>query len=139
MPELPKIDATHLDVGKAVAGVVAAAQVGRPPRRSRPRAVGGLFVAGIAGWVIMKNGVVRSRLARGVGIIRQRIQMMRFPSTGRADTARHDPVAFTAAETAPIEPAPYSDPSIVPTDYPAGLGSDIDDGNVVRDVPGSAD
>ena len=45
------------------------------------------------------------------------------------DIDRDDPIAFDAAETAPIESAPYGDDTTTEaTGYPDGLGNDRDNG-----------
>src|SRR5664279_3093987 len=70
----PQVDLSSIDVGKAVRGAAAAAHIGR--RRHRPRwplAIGGLIVAALASWVILKNDALRTRLADAVGTIRDRI------------------------------------------------------------------
>jgi hypothetical protein len=124
----PKIDLSSVDVGKAVAGAAAAAHIGR--RASRPRwplAVGGLIVAGLATWAILTNEMVRSRLAVAADSVRTRLEAMRA-GDDELEVDR-DPIAFDAAQTQPIEPAPYADTaSVDATGYPDGLGSNNGDG-----------
>jgi len=128
--EWPRIDLSSVDVGKAVAGVAAAAHI--RPRRRRPRwplAVGGLIVAGLAGWTILSNEALRGGLARGAAAIRERISALRSNLYGRLEPGRDDPIAFSAAETAPIEATRSTDGTTIDaTGYPAGLGSNNGEG-----------
>lgn len=128
--EWPTVDLSSVDMGKTMAGAAAAARIGPRAQRSRwPLAVGGLFVAGVASWVILSNEVLRARLARGARAIRERVAAMRVSWSDRLDTDRANPIAFPAAETAPIESSTFRDnPTSDPTDYPAGLGSTNGDG-----------
>ena len=134
--ERPKIDLPDSvtkfewsDVGKAVAGAAAAANLGR--RASRPRwplAVGGLIVAGLAAWAILTNEALRARISSGASAIRERISAMRSTDADWLDMDRDEPIAFDAAETKPIEAPAYADSSTVDaTDYPEGLGSNNGD------------
>ena len=117
--EWPKIGLSSVDVGKAITDAAAAAHIGRRAQRSRwPLAVGGLIVAGLAGWAILSNEALRARLARGVSAIRERISAVRSNRYDRLEIDGDDPIAFPAAETAPIDA----------TGYPAGLGSNNGDG-----------
>jgi hypothetical protein len=133
MPEfdLPKIERpklpdriTKVDLGKAVAGVVAMTPF--RPKRSRPRwplAVGGLIVAGVATSMILSNRAIRDRIARTLDALRARVRAMRTNDMLEIDV--DDPVAFTAAESAPIDPLPYADEATAEvTGYPDGLGAD---------------
>ena len=123
--EWPKIDLSSVDVGKAMAGAAAAAHIGRRAHRPRwPLAVGGLVVTGLAGLVILRNDALRARLARGASMIRERISALRVNRAEHLEIDRGDPIAFPAAQTAPSESSPFRDnPTIDPTEYPAGLGS----------------
>ena len=123
--EWPKIDLSSVDVGKAMAGAAAAAHIGRRPKRPRwPLAVGGLIVACLAGLAMLSNEALRARLGSGTAAIRARISAVRSKRHDRIDIDGDDPIAFTAAETAPIEAAPYTDnATIEATGYPVGLGS----------------
>jgi hypothetical protein len=125
--ELPRIALPSVDVGKALAGAAAAAHIGRPARRARwPLAIGGLIVAGLAAWAVFTNEALRAWLAQGAGAIRERVAAMR---SNRDDMDRDDPIAFPAAETAPIEGSPMTDTGMTDTTgYPAGLGSNNGDG-----------
>jgi hypothetical protein len=127
--EWPKVDLSSVDVGKAIAGVAAAAHIGRRARRPRwPLAVGGLILAGLAGWAILANETLRARLAGGTSAVRGRISAMRANRSARLQVDRDDPIAFGAAATAPIQTSPITDTAIEATGYPAGLGSNNGDG-----------
>ncbi len=139
--ELPKIDLPSVDLGKAIAGAAAAAHIGRRPQRPRwPLVVGGLIVAALAGWAIWTNEALRSRVAQGASAVRTQILMMRSNRYDRLDMDHDDPIAFPAAETAPIEASPLTDPGhrvSDATEYPAGLGSNNGDGNPAFEETGS--
>ena len=125
----PLLDLSSIDVGKAVRGAAAAAHIGR--RRHRPRwplAIGGLIVAALASWALLKNDGLRTRLADAVGTIRDRISTMK---RSRFDQNEIDaPIAFDRAPTAPIEASAFTvSGTIEPTSYPAGLGSYSGDTN----------
>lgn len=137
--EWPKIDLSSVDVGKAMAGAAAAAHIGRRAQRPRwPLVVGGLIIAGLAGWAILSNEALRARLARRAGAIRERISAVRSKRYDRLEIDRDNPIAFPAAETAPIEPSPLTDsPTIDATGYPAGLGSNNGDGTPAFEETGS--
>jgi hypothetical protein len=128
--EWPKVDLSSVDVGKAIAGAAAAAHIGRRARRPRwPLVVGGLIVAGLAGWAILSNEALRARLASGAGAIRERISAVRSKRYDQLEIDRAHPIAFNAAETAPIEAGQYTDNTTIDaTGYPAGLGSNNGDG-----------
>lgn len=126
--EWPKIDLSSMDVGKAMAGAAAAAHIGRKKQPTRwPFAIGGLIVAGLATWAILTNATVRGRIADAVNTVRERITAMR--ADDGLDIEHDDAIAFDAAETHPIESAPYADTeTVLGSDYPAGLGSNNGDG-----------
>jgi hypothetical protein len=126
--EWPRIDLPSMDVGKAMAGAAAAAHIGRRKQPTRwPFAVGGLIVAGLAAWAILTNETVRSRIAGVLNTVRERISAMRSDDALEID--HDDAIAFDAAETHPIESAPYADTeTILGSAYPAGLGSNNGDG-----------
>ena len=117
------------DVGKAVAGAAAAANIGR--RASRPRwplAVGGLIIAGLATWAIVSNEALRTRIANAATAVRERISAMRSNDDEWLEMDRDEPIAFDAAETKPIETPAYADTTTVATSgYPEGLGSNNGD------------
>ena len=127
--EWPKFDLSAGDVGKAVVGAAAAAHIGR--RRSRPRwplAVGALIVGGLAAAAMLSNEALRSRIASSIVALRERIASMRSGGY-ELEVDREDPVAFAAAETAPIEPSRFADATTIDaTGYPEGLGSDKENG-----------
>jgi len=135
----PKVDPSSGDFGKAIAGAVAAAHIGRPAPRSRwPLVIGGLIVAGLAGWVILTSETLRTRLARWAHAIREQISAMRSDPHGRNEIGRDDPIAFDAAQTAPIQTSPYAaSTTIHTTDYPPGLGSNNGDGIPAVEETGS--
>jgi hypothetical protein len=123
-PKMPDRMA-KVDLGKAVAGVVAMTPF--RPKRSRPRwpfAVGGLIVAGVATAAVLSNQALRDRIANAIEAVRARIAAMRQDDLLEIDV--DDPVAFTAADTAPIEdPLPYADGTTADvTGYPDGFGAD---------------
>jgi len=120
----PKVEMPDLDLGKAVAGVAAAAHIGRRSRARWPFAVGGLILAGLATAAILSNETIRTKISEGVEAVRERISAMRAGGSDELDIDLDDPVAFDAAETAPItETSPYSEGSTDTAPYPAGLGS----------------
>lgn len=111
-------------VEKAVAGVASVTHVGhRAHPRRWPVRLGGLLLAGLAGWAILRNPSMHARLARTVSAFRAQISAARTKWSARRVIERSDPIAFDAAETAPIQASPYADATSVVTDYPAGLGS----------------
>lgn len=124
--ELPKFDRPSVDIGKALAGAAAAAHIGRRSRRTRwPLAVGGLIVAGVAFAAVLNNQTLRTRLANAIDALRGRLMAMRADADDRLEMDSDDPIAFSAAETAPIAPMPHADgvTSDV-TGYPDGLGAE---------------
>jgi hypothetical protein len=136
--EWPKIDLSSVDVGKAMAGAAAAAHIGRRAHRRRWPLVGGLIVAGLAGWAIMSNEALRDRLARGARAIREGISAVRSNWHDRLEIDRDHPIAFPAAETASIEASPFADGTTIDaTGYPAGLGSNNGNGIAALEETGS--
>jgi hypothetical protein len=123
---MPEVEMPDVDLGKTVAGVAAAAHIGRRSPRRWPFAVGGLIVAGVATAVILSNETIRARITSGIDALRERFNAMRSSGYDELDIDRDDTVAFDAAQTAPIaDVTPYSEGSALDTtaDYPAGLGS----------------
>jgi hypothetical protein len=115
-----------VDLGKAVAGVAAAAHIGRRSPRRWPFAVGALIVVSVATTAILRNESIRARISSGLDAVRERFNAMRSSGYDELDIDRDDAVAFDAADTAPIaDVTPYSEGSALDTtaDYPAGLGS----------------
>jgi hypothetical protein len=117
---------SKVDLGKAVAGVVAMTPF-RPkpaPRRRWPLAVG-LIIAGVATAAVLSNRSLRDRLAAAVNALRTRLMAMRQGTDEGLEIDIDEPVAFQAAETAPIDPMPYADGATAEvTGYPDGLGAD---------------
>ncbi len=70
------IDPTSIDIGKALAGVAAAARVGRPVfRRSRVTiVVGALALVGLAAAALLSNPAMRERAGRTVRGVRTRME-----------------------------------------------------------------
>ena len=134
--ERPKIDLPDSvtkfewpDVGKAVASVAAAANIGRRPSRRWPLAVVGLIVAGLAAWAILTNEALRARISSAATALRERISTMRSTDTDWLDMDRDEAMAFDAAETKPIETPAYTESApVAGSDYPEGLGSNNGDG-----------
>jgi len=117
-------DGPAVVVEKAVAGVAAVTHVGhRAHPRRWPLRLGGLVLAGLTGWAILRNPSINARLARTVSAFRARISAERTKWSDRRAIDRSHPIAFDAAETAPIQASPYADDTSAVTDYPAGLGS----------------
>lgn len=131
MPDLSKNDLAR-SVSKAITHAGVAVGLIRPPRPRWPFVVAGAIVAGLGAWALMHSTAFRARLDRAMGGAHVRLDEMR--------EAHQDlePVAFTAAETAPIEPGPYLEngssdvagafdaADAVPNDYPEGLGATTD-------------
>ncbi len=79
--------------------------------------IGAGIVVAVAGWAAMNSATVRDRLSQAKSWITERVADMR---SGEYE----EPVAFTAAETKPIEDsidAVVSDP--MSPDYPDGFGA----------------
>ncbi len=137
--KVSKFEWPSVDIGKAMAGAAAAAHIGRRARRPRwPMAVGGLIVAGLAAWAILTNETVRARLASAANVVRERIATMRSTDDDRLEIDS-DPIAFDAAQTAPIDPPPYSETTVDATGYPEGLGSNNGDGIPAFEESGTRD
>jgi len=117
--ELPKLERpTPDDVGKAVAAAATTIGLAKArPRRWPYIVLGGLAIA-TAGWVAMNWSTIRARLDRFAAKMNQRMTNV------QGEEAWDDAVAFTSAETHPME---SSLDAVGPTDttlddYPAGLG-----------------
>lgn len=137
--EWPTIDLPSVDVGKAVAGAVAAVKIGRrAPRPRWPLAVGGLLVAGVAAWTILTNETVRAWLTNVARTLRERLAARRSDEHDRLEIDRDHPIAFDAAQTAPIAAPAFTDSiPIDATGYPDGLGSKNGDGTRAPEEAGS--
>lgn len=108
--ELPKVDLDKTEIAKAV--TAAAVSMGlMERRRSRWPYVIGAAVAAIAiGWIVMQREMIRSWF-----------QAARNDAPWTDDTV--DPVAFTAAETAPMQRSATDMSGGQSDDYPDGLGA----------------
>lgn len=94
-----------------------------------------MIVAGLTGWAILTNEALRERLATWAGATRARISALRSNRDDRFDIEDDAPLAFTAAETAPMQAGPFTDVSAdAATDYPDGLGSNNSDGIPAPDM-----
>jgi len=142
---MPDVDLSKVDLpdlGKAVAGAAAAANIGRRSRPRWPFAVGGLILAGVATAAILSNETIRAKIAGGIEALRERVSTMRSTGDDSLDFDRDEPVAFDATPTARIgDTSPFDDePETAPTaDYPAGLGSNgHEDGIPVFEEPSTS-
>jgi hypothetical protein len=116
--DLSGIEMPTVDVGKAITGAATAVGLVKPRRSRWPFVLGAGIVVAVAGLTAMNSTAVRERLGRARTWIDERLTAMRT-----RDEAR-DPVAFTAAETRPIERLPDAGAFGVPMDdYPEGLGA----------------
>lgn len=133
--DLPAVDLPQIDLRGALSDAAAAVHLGGRRRRPRwPFAIGGLIVAGVAGWTIMQNQQVRTSLRDMANSIRERISAMRSTAFDLSTIDDADPIAFPAAETKPIAPDPWTDGENVDTpDYPDGLGSNNGDGMPIKE------
>ncbi len=116
------------------------------PRARRSRwslAVGGLIVAGVVAGVAaaaLSNTAVRARLSNGAATLRERMTSIRQGDAAQLEVGHDDAIAFDAAETATIGAPPFADATrIDATGYPAGLGSDHDDGSTVPEEAAARD
>jgi hypothetical protein len=128
MPDIDvsKIDFPRIDVGKAVTGAAVAVGLVRPSRRRWPYLLGAAIIAGLTAWALMHSTTVRDRLDRAARTARERIDEMR-------EDEELDAVAFTAAETAPMDDRAFADVAgalddagVNANDYPEGLGVTTD-------------
>lgn len=110
------------DAGKAVSDAASGVRIGRSQPRRWPLAVVGLLAAAAAGWVIMTNTALRTRLADGARAVRRQAVDIGSNLSRSLAARREDAVAFPASPTAPMESA-YGDGTGDATDYPEGLGS----------------
>jgi hypothetical protein len=122
--ELPKVDLSKVElptanaVNKALVG--AAAAVGLVKRRPRrwPYVVAGAIAVAAIGWVAMNWSMVRDRWETVTARFRQRMNDI------QGEDEWEETVAFTAAETKPIETSIDAVGLMGSTldDYPDGLG-----------------
>ena len=88
--------------------------------------------------VIVSNEAVRARLASGVHAVTERIGGLLSGDVEGLDIDHDEVVAFDAAETRPIEAAPFSESSAIDaTGYPDGLGIDHDAAPVLEEATSS--
>ena len=126
----PRVDLPGVDIGKAIAGVAAAAHLTRPSHRRRwQSALGALIVAGLAGWAVLGNAALRERISKVVDGLRQRADSMRSGSADELEVDADLLVAFPAAEVKPTEGSLAAD-AVSGTNgtngtngYPDGLGA----------------
>ena len=127
--ELPKVDLSKVEIpklerptpdelGKAVAAAATTIGLAKARPRRWPYLVAAGLVIATAGWVAMNWSMIRARLDRLAAKANERMTSV------QGEEAWDDAVAFTAAETKPIDP---SLDEVVATgttldDYPAGLG-----------------
>jgi hypothetical protein len=123
--DLSDIDMPKVDVGKAVLSAATAVGLAKPRRARWPYLVAAGVAVAAAGWVLMNVEAIRTRLSRAATWAGEQAGAMR--SGGEFD----EPVAFTAAETAPIahpadtssSPSATTDYPSATSDYPEGLGA----------------
>ena len=127
MPDLSKIDFPRIDVGKAVTGAAVAVGLVRPSRRRWPYVLGVAIIVGLTAWALSRSTAVRERLDSAARTARERMDEM------REDREFEEAVAFTAAETAPIDDGAFGDVAsalddagVTANDYPEGLGVTTD-------------
>jgi hypothetical protein len=127
--DLSKIDFPRIDVGKAVNDAAISVGLVQPRRRRWPYLLAAAIIAGLTAWALMQSTAVRDRLDRAARTARERIDEMREDEGGD----ELETVAFTAAETAPIENGVYADVAdaledagVEANDYPEGLGVTTD-------------
>ena len=120
--EMPKIDLSNVeipkvDVAKTIADAATAVGLTKPRRSRWPFVIGAGIVVAVAGLAALNSATVRDRLSQAKSWITERVSDMRSGDY-------EEPVAFTAAETKPIEDsidAVVSDP--MSPDYPDGFGA----------------
>jgi hypothetical protein len=122
--DLPAFDVPE-GVAKGIADIAAAVHLPGRRRRSRlPLAIGGAIMAAVAWWAIT-NTQVRARVAGAFEAIKAGIGARWPGQPDELDADETDPIAFQAAQTAPIRPGPHGERSIDDgtPDYPDGLGA----------------
>ena len=117
--ELPDIEMPKIDVGKAVKDAAVSVGLVKQPRSRWPWVVGAAAAIAVTGFILMNVSVVRERLTYAASKAGEWVSSMRG---GVPD----QPVAFTAAETAPItaETTAWGEESSMTTDYPEGFGAE---------------
>jgi hypothetical protein len=122
--ELPKFDLSKVefpntdDVSKAIVGAATAVGLVKSRPRRWPYLVAGAIALAAVGWVAMNWSRVRGWLDRGAARINQRMDAV------QGEDEWDETVAFTAAETKPIESSIDAVGPMGSTldDYPNGLG-----------------
>lgn len=133
--EMPDLDVSMSDltksVGKAFTGAAVAVGLVRPARPRWPFVIAAAIIAGLTAWALMHSTTFRDRLDRVARTARVRMDEMRETHDDM------DAVAFTAAETMPIED-PYLENGkadvagaldavdATANDYPEGFGATTD-------------
>ena len=128
--KLPKIDLSDIDmpkvdVGKAVLGAATAVGLAKPRRARWPYLVVAGVAVAVTGWALMNAEAIRTRLSRAATWANEQLGAM------RSGDEFDEPVAFTAAPTAPIahpadtslSPSATTDYPSATSDYPDGLGA----------------
>ena len=123
--ERPSIDVSSLNLGKTVGGIATATHLRSRPRRVPwPLAVAALMVLGLTGWVALRRKAARDVMSRTAGNVHEWVSKARLRHAANApDSARVDPVAFTAARTAVISTQSLDGSRPEGSGYPAGLGA----------------
>ena len=123
--DLSEIDMPKVDVGKAVLGAATAVGLAKPRRARWPYLVVAGVAVAVTGWALMNAEAIRTRLSRAATWANEQIGAM------RSGDDLVEPVAFTAAPTAPIahpadtslSPSATTDYPSASSDYPDGLGA----------------
>ena len=116
--EMPKVDLSKVDVGRAMSDAAVAVGLSKPRPSRWPFALGAIFVVTAAGLALMNASMIQERVAQARRWVADKMSEM------RAEGLDAEPVAFTAAETKPIDaPAWDTVPESTTADYPEGLGA----------------
>jgi hypothetical protein len=122
--EMPKVDLSKVefpnadDVSKALVGAATAVGLVRSRPRRWPYIVAGAIALGAVGWVAMNWSKVRDWVDRASARVTRRMEAV------QGEDEWDETVAFTAAETKPIESSIDAVGPMGSTldDYPNGLG-----------------
>ncbi len=118
LDELPTVDLTKVDIGKAVTDAATAVGLMQKRRSRWPFVLGAGVALAAAGWALMNMDMLRERLSGATTWVGDRIAAIR--DTNEIDES----VAFTAAEPAPAD-----------NDEPNGFGAPADmDGTTGEDM-----
>jgi len=118
LPEftMPKFEMPDIDVPKTLTAAATAVGLVKPARPRWPYALGaGLLLAAGAAIIALNWDSIRARLSAGVSMAQEQIAQM------RSERDTDEPVAFTAAETAPQRPSETTGDT--GAEYPDGLGA----------------